>query len=124
MLEHCHKSFFNGYRPVKVAEYHPFLIVRGGRFLLVIGHCQSHLSRTGKVYTIDRTLSSNRARRPKTNSGTLFVNNLLQDVMQILPENHPGNLPKNHPGNLPKNLPENLRGMILPPAFGFLSFGG
>src|SRR4028118_1262011 len=119
MLEHCHKSFFNGYRAVKVAEYHPFLIVRGWRFLLVIGHCQSHLSRTGKVYTIHRTLSSNRARRPKTNSGTLFVRNPLRDFMQILRENHPGNLP----GNLPENLPENLRGMVLPPAFGFLYFG-
>src|SRR4028119_2370712 len=122
MLEHCHKSFFNGYRAVKVAEYYPFLIVRGWRFLLVIGHYQSHLSRTGKVYTIHRTLSSNRARRSKTNSGTLLVGNPLQDVMQNLsknlrgnhPENLPGNHPENLPGNHPENHPENLRGMVLP----------
>src|SRR4028119_359492 len=105
MLEHCHKSFFNGYRAVKVAEYHPFVIVRGWTFLLVIRHFQSHLSRTGKVYTIHRTLPSNRARRPKTNSYTLFFGNPLQDVMQILGENLRGILGENLPGNLPENLP-------------------
>ncbi|MCC3563018.1 MAG: hypothetical protein JGK26_28720 [Microcoleus sp. PH2017_27_LUM_O_A] len=33
--------------------------------MLVIGHCQSHLSRTGKVYTTHRTLKKEEGRRKK-----------------------------------------------------------